>query len=227
MVDIDNALHFIGSDRVAYRMGDVPDRISDSGIEEALNASTTFSCFPMVWNGHPVFYCRLDTETLGFDIATGQWHERASEGQTNWAAGCCIQQADGTPLFGSAITNDLLIHSGWAEGASDLVRTFTAAIPSDGTIPVDEVEIECNSGTGSVADPMVEMRFSRDRGNIWSAWVAKPLGNNGKFRTRPRWRRLGYADAPGLLLQFRVSAAVDFRVSGSTGQESASGRTRA
>lgn len=227
IIELDNAIHFVGSDRVAYRMSAVPERISDHGIEEALANATSCFCFPMIWNGHPVLYLRLDTQTLGFDVATRQWHNRATDGLLNWVAGCCCQQDDGTPLFGSAVGDDLLEHSGWAEGTSDLVRTFTAAIPCDNTAAVDEVEIECNSGVGGVTDPVVEMRYSKDRGHNWSDWLARSLGNAGEYRTRPRWLRLGYADAPGLLLQFRVSDAVDFRVSGSSGQESGAGRTRA
>jgi len=226
MVAMDNALHFIGSDRVAYRMGDVPGRISHNGIEESLNASTGFAAFPMIWNGHPVFYCRLDTETLGFDIATGQWHERATEGLSNWVAGCCTQRADGTPIFGSAVGDDLLEHSGWAEGTSNLVRTLTAAIPADNTIAVDEVELEANTGVISAGSATVEMRFSKDRGHNWSPWRAVSLGSAGDYRARPRWRRLGYVDSPGALLQFRCSDATDFRVSGSAGQESSAGRNR-
>jgi hypothetical protein len=41
----DNSMFFIGSDRVVYRVSDVPERISDHSIEERILASATANVF--------------------------------------------------------------------------------------------------------------------------------------------------------------------------------------
>jgi hypothetical protein len=228
--DLDNALHFVGSDRIIYRMGDVPLRISNHGIEEQLASSATFKLFGFYYQGHAMLCVRLDSGTWGFDVLTGEWHERRTWGLSNWIVGCAAMQDDGTPIFGSAVGDDLLIHSGWAEGTSPLSREFTAAVPLDEAMSVDEVEIEANTGAASLLagdNPQIEMRTSRDRGNTWGPWRAVSLGATGQYRKRPNWRRCGTFGPPGMLCHFRCTDPVPLRVSGASGEQSSAGRARA
>jgi len=229
MVELDNALHFIGDDRVVYRMADVPSRVSDHGIEEQIGKSATFKLFSYLYQGHAFLNVRLDTQTLSFDVVTQKWHERRTWGVANWAACCAAEQADGTAIFGSATGPELLVYSGWAEGSSPLSREFTAAVPSTRSFPLPTVELEANPGTASIsagADPQIEMRSSRDGGNTWGPWRAANLGASGKYRTRPKWRRNGSFDAPGALLHFRCTDPVPLRVSTALSGESSAGRSR-
>lgn len=229
MVELDNALHFIGDDRVVYRMSDVPERISDHGIEEQIVTSTTFRLFRYLFEGHAFLCVRLDDKTLCFDVVTREWHERQTWDVSNWAANCAAEQADGTAIFGSATGPELLVYSGWAEGASPLSREFTAAVPSSRAIQLPSVELEANPGTAPLSAgslPQIEMRASRDGGNTWSAWRAANLGASGKYRKRPKWKRLGSFDAPGALLQFRCTDPVPLRVSSALSGESSAGRAR-
>lgn len=229
MVELDNALHFIGNDRIIYRMGDVPERISNHGIEEQLAASATFRLFRFYYQGHAILCVKLDSGTWGFDVLTNEWHERTSWGLTNWNVQCSAIQSDGTSIFGSATTADLYIHSGWQEAGDALSREFTAAVPLEDPDSIDEVEIEANTGAADLSagdDPQIEMRFSRDRGSTWSDWRAVSLGAVGQYRKRPRWRRLGTFDAPGALLHFRTTDPVPLRVSGAFSEETSSGRSR-
>jgi hypothetical protein len=59
----DNSLFFVGSKRIVFRLSDVPQRISDSGIEERLADSTTARLFTF-WlpGGHEMVALRLDTK---------------------------------------------------------------------------------------------------------------------------------------------------------------------
>jgi hypothetical protein len=235
MVELDNALHFLSTDHVTYRMADVPERISNHGIEEQVANSTTFALFAYYWQGHAVLMERLDTASYGYDVLTGQWHERRTDGVTNWAASSAFQQADGTPLFGASTGPELLEYSGWAEGASVLSREFSAAIPLTSSQIVDSIELECNSGATTdltITNPVIEMRYSRDGGNTWSDWNdaalgSAPVGGTGHYRVRAKWRRLGSFGPPGALFHFRVTDAVPFRVSSAFGEESSAGRARA
>jgi hypothetical protein len=228
MAELDNALHFVGDDRSVYRMSEVPDRISNHGIDEQLAASSTFRLFTYRYQGHAFLNVRLDTKTLGYDAATQEWHERQTWGVGNWAVQCATAQADGTPLFGSATGPELLIYSGWAEGASPLSREFTAAVASTRQFPLDIVELEVNPGSAdfTVPAPQIEMRSSRDGGRTWGPFRSASLGAQGKYRTRPKWRRLGSFDAPGALLHFRVTDPVGLRVSAAISDESSAGRSR-
>jgi hypothetical protein len=228
LVELDNTFHFVGSDRVVYRMGDIPQPISHHGIDEQLSLSSTFQCFTFLWQGHKILCIRLDTSTWCFDSKTGEWHERRSWGEDNWIASCACQQADGTPLFGSAVGPYLLIHDGWQDQDNPFSREFTAALPLQFSSPVDELELEANTGSADliVPNPEIEMRFSRDGGDTWGGWRAKSLGATGKYRKRPKWNRLGNFDAPGALFHFRVTGAIPLRVSGAINEESAAGRAR-
>jgi hypothetical protein len=234
MIEYDNALHFIGNDHTVYRMQDVPTPISNAGIDEKITASTTFALWKYKLESHPILMVRIDNYSYGYDISTGgQWHERRTTLVSNWAAQCAIQQSDGSPMFGSATGNELLVHSGWAEGASELYREFTAAIPLTRSTPLDAVELDCNAGasTDLTINPVIMMRRSRDAGNTWSDWADTALGSagvggTGQYRVRAKWRRLGMFDAPGALLHFRVTDAVPFRVSGAIADESSAGRSR-
>lgn len=237
MTALDNALHFVGNDNVVYRMADVPQRISNHGIEEKVAGSTSWRLFTYNYQGHAFLCLRLDTSTYCYDIATSQWHERRTTGAANWVAQCAVQQADGSPLFGSQTDGKVLIHSGWADGSVELSREFTAAVPLTGSQIIDTIELDCNTGqatalSGAGSAPVIEMRRSRDGGNTWSAWTDAALGNaslggTGQYRKRAKWRRLGSFDAPGALLHFRVTDPVPFRVTGAIGDESSAGRARA
>lgn len=229
MAELDNALHFVGADHCIYRLADVPTRISNHGIEEQVANSASAALFAYTWQGHAILMLRLAAASYGFDVLTGQWHERGTWGQTNWLVCCATQQADGKPLFGSALTNQLLVHdSGWEEASSTFAREFTAAIPLDASQVIDSIELDAN--TGEVADltldPQIMMRCSRDRGETWTAWRSVSLGKTGEYRKLPKWRRLGMFDEPGALFHFRLTDAAPFRVSGSTGETSSAGRGR-
>ncbi len=226
----DNTLFFVGADNRAYRMAEVPQRISDHGMEERIGASSSIKCFTFAWKGHDLFAIRGDDFTLLYDAATGQPCEFQSLTRTNWKA-CCATMIDGEPLFGDDTTGDLLQFSGFADGDAGLERVIAAAFPTSVSVPVDSVEIEVNAGhtpglAGEADNPIVEMRMSRDGGKTFGAWRGQPLGQQGEFRKRARWRRCGYADAPGALFEFRLTDPAGFRVSRVCINESGGGRGR-
>ncbi len=229
-VEMDNALHFIGANKIVYRFGDVPERISDHGIEERLAQSASYSAFTYSWQGHTFFCVRLSQGTWCVDAATRQWHERQTWGMGNWIVTSAVT-IDGTPYFGSSIGDDVLAYSGWDEGAAILLREFSAYFPiKGGSVPVDAIEVEANAGsavgTGIDANPRLEMALSRDGGDTWSNWRSGAMGTAGQYRKRPTFRRCGYFDAPGALFKFRCLEAAPLRVSAVRVNEPASGRSR-
>lgn len=230
-IEFDNALHFIGNDFIVYRMADVPQRISDHGLEERISESTTWSLFEFSYQGHSFLCVRLDSGTWAFDPASQQWTEFQTWGQTNWLAQCAVTLESGTQ-FGSALDGKILEFDGWLDDGDPMVRQFTAAFPiKGGTVPVDMLEVETNAGatmetTGAGSTPLLEMRFSRDGGRTFSTWRTAQLGAMGEYRKRPRYRRCGMFDAPGAVFDFRLADPAPLRVSTVLINESAAGRSR-
>jgi hypothetical protein len=229
----DNALHWVGHDGVIYRMADVPTRMSNHALEERIAQSAHYRMFTFLFEGHSFLCVRLDGGTWVFDPAGGnEWPEFTTFNHGNFLGQCAAMLESGVQ-FGSD-TDGKIYEFGddWTDDGEKLIREFTAGFPiKGGSVPVDLLEIECNPGNIKADDwpgviPQIEMRTSRDRGHNFSMWRTAPLGLEGQYRKRPRWRRLGYFDAPGCMIDFRLTDPTPLRVSGVLINEPAGGRAR-
>jgi hypothetical protein len=234
----DNSFAWIGNNRIIYTAGNVPERVSDAGIEERLAYGTSFSLFTFFFEGHEFLAARVEsvvtaehqTGTWLFDAQTRQWCEFQSYGRTNWRAQCATQDGD---LFGDDETGTIWeFGSGYVDAGGVLERRFRAGYPlSGGTFSADNLRLTANVGetvalTGDYTNPSVEMRTSRDGGRTWGLWRAAPMGAQGNYRTRAEWRRCGMFDDPGMLCEFRCTDPVPFRISGVAVNEAGGGRSR-
>lgn len=200
--------------------------ISNPGLEARIAASTECRLFTFILNGDEFLSLRLDTETQVYNRRTGSWSEFATYGQTNWAAQCF---AGG--VFGSGTDGKTLAWaSDYFELGGVLERRLRGGFPiNSGGVSVDNVQIRVNVGqtaalTGDYAEPQVELRVSRDAGQTWGDWRARSLGEQGQYRKRVQWRRLGMASRPGWLGEVRVTDPVPFRLSGFLINEAYGGR---
>jgi hypothetical protein len=232
LVKMDQGLFFVSNENSAMVFrGGAPERVSDHGIEERLAASASCSCFGYVKEGHSFFCIRLADATFGYDLATSEWCEFATLGLSNFIVQCATTPGP-EPLFGSAQDGKVYAFGGWTDDAYPLERRFTAGIPlSGGTLSMDALSIQANTGwtsllSGQGSDPQVEMRSSRDGGATWGTWRTAPLGGQGDYRARSRWRRCGMFDEPGALSEFRCTDPVGFRMSGVFVNEQGGGRAR-
>jgi hypothetical protein len=226
----DNSLTFVGHDGIVYRIAQVPERISDHGIEERIEASVSVACWGFVYEGHNFFCLRLDQGTWAYDAATGQWCELSTHGRDNFRARCAAVQRR-VLFLGDDSTGQLWNFGGFMDGEDALVREFTGAFPVKGPVSVDNLEVESNSGwtdelAGQGANPVMEMRFSRDAGATWGSWRSASLGAQGEYRARTRWRALGMFDAPVAVFGFRCSDPVPLRVSSVKVNEPGGGRSK-
>jgi hypothetical protein len=190
--------------------------ISNPGLQERLAASATASLFNFFIDGTEFLACRMDNETQVYNTRAGAWHEFASDGETNWLAQC---HAGG--VFGSAVDGKTLeFGDDYQELGGVMERFFTAGAPiNGGGLAVLNMRLRINPGqtdflSGDYADPVIEMRLSRDAGQTWGDWRSTQLGAQGEYRKRVEWRALGLASQPGFLAQFRLSDPVPLRVSG-------------
>lgn len=227
----DNALTIIGNDGIVYRISDVPQRISDHGIEERIEASDTAAAFTFIHEGHNFFCVRLEEGTWAFDVATGQWCEFQTYERDNFRAQCAATQGR-TVLLGDDEDGTVWGLSGYLDGEAHLMRLFTAAFPiRGGSVAVDSLDVETNTGwtedlSGQGADPVLEMRSSRSASATWGDYKSAPLGAQGEYRQRTRYRRVGRFDAPAGVFEFRCSDPVPLRVSGVNVNEPGGGRSR-
>ena len=196
-------------------LSDPDNIISDSGLEAKIEAATSVRLFTYYIEGTEFLAVRLNTETHVFSARSKLWSQNASDGQANWLATC---YAGG--VFGSALNG---VTMAWGANHTDLggimERRFRAgAAINSGGLVVDNLSLRNNPGqtpylTGLYADPEVEMRTSRDGGQTWGEWRSAKLGAQGAYRTKPLWLSLGMFSHPGILVEFRVTDPVPFRVS--------------
>lgn len=209
-------------------MTDESNIISNTGLEERIEAATEVSLFAFLINGIEFLALRLDGETQCFSLRSNLWSEFGSYGAGNW-----VPQCWSNGIFGSSVDGKTFA---WGTGHSDLggvmERRFRGGFPlNGGNVPIKNLRLRSNVGntgalTGDYADPVCEMRYSRDAGRTWSPWRPAPLGAQGKYRTRLEWRRLGTFDDPGALFEFRTTDPVPFRASAVTVNEVGAGRSR-
>lgn len=231
LVGLDNTFLFVGSDGMAYRLGEVPQRISEHGIEERIAGSTSVSAFGFVHEGHSFFCIRLDDATFAYDLATQQWCEFASYDHDNFRARCATMEGS-TAYLGDSESGSVWTFDGHDDDGAALERLFTAAFPiRGGSVSIDNLIIEANVGwtdllAGQGSDPVAEMRSSRDAGATWDDWEPSDLGEQGEYRTKTDWRALGMYDWPGAMFEFRVTDPIGLRISGVFVNEEGGGRSR-
>lgn len=226
----DNGFAWIGNEGgLVYRSGNVPERISDNGIEERINKSASHFVYSFFFEGHEFLAIRLDQGTWLYDASTRTWSEFASYGRGNWRC----QHAIAGPFFGDDQTGAIWrFGAGHQDNGGVLERRFRGGLPiKGGTLTVDNIRFDVNAGktpdlTGFYADPIMEVRFSRDHGQTFAAWKSMSLGRQGKYRTRAERRACGMFDSPSMIFEARCTDPVPFRVSGVTVNEPSGGRSR-
>ncbi|MES2902927.1 MAG: hypothetical protein V4696_01960 [Pseudomonadota bacterium] len=192
-----------------------PDNvISNPGLEEKIEASTECRLFTFLLDGTEMMALRIDAATYVFNPRSQRWSQFASYGEDNWLPRC---YAGG--VFGDDTGRTLAFTTGHADMAGIFERRFRAGFPlNSGGLDIDNIVLRCNVGqtpylTGEYTDPVVEMRLSWDAGQTWDEWEPVTLGEQGQYDVRVMWAGLGMASYPGLLVEFRVSDSVPWRVS--------------
>lgn len=196
-------------------VGDPQNPVSDAGLDEKIAASTNASLWTFVLDGTEFLACTLDTQTYVFSKRSSQWSTFASNGVANWIPQC---YSDG--VFGSSVNGALMAWTALHEDFGGVLeRRFRAGLAiAVGTVPMMNIELKANAGrtpftVGDYATPEVLMRVSRDGGDTWGAWKTISLGTQGQYRKNLRWTSLGHFGHPGILVEFKVTDPVPFRVS--------------
>ncbi len=195
-------------------MSDPDNVISNPGLEEKIAASASCRLFTFLLDATEMMAMRLDESSYVFNPRSARWSQFASYGADNWLPRC---HAGG--VFGDDEGRTLAFTTGHADLAEEMERRFRAGFPlNSGGVALDSILLRTNPGqtpylTGTYAEPVVEMRISRDGGQTWGVWKRRSLGVAGDYRKRVEWRACGMASAPGSLHEFRCTDPVPWRVS--------------
>ena len=235
MVNFDNTAAWVGQDKIVYRGGPVPQRISDYGVEERLAASadSEIHVWTFKWNGHEFLVVNTDQGSFAYDVATQQWAEFKSWNRAGWRAhlGCMV----GSTVYAGDDTNGTiwtLEQDQLLDGTDAIERISSAIIHLTGkpqllnSVHVDISPGQTPSLTGQGSSPVVELRLSRDAGKTFGNWRSAPIGGQGDYRRRSFWTRCGLVDEPGLVLEFRTTDPAPWTLSGVRINELAGGRSR-
>lgn len=205
-------------------MGDPDSVLSNEGLEEKIVASTSVKLWSFFIDATEFLALRLDSHTYVMPVLTRTWHRFKSYGTENWLAQCF---AGGTFGLSDGRTAEW---SGLEDFGGVLEKVFRGGFPVNaGGVVVSNILVRTNPGwttylAGEYADPVMEMRLSRDGGFNWGEWKETSLGAQGNYRKRTEYRACGMASRPGLLAEFRVSAPYDWRISEVLMNESLGGR---
>ena len=229
---VDNALVWIGENRVIYATKAAPERISSSAIEDKLRQCSNISgctAFTAILEGHELYVLNVpgvgtyaydaSRTGQGFNLAAGagrgEWSEWQSWNRTGFR-GRCSFNLGGTVYVGDDTTNALwTLNTGvYTDAGGPLVRVASAFIKVESGSPrCDNLVLHCVQGVGNPVDPgldpKAEMRYSDDGGRTFSDWRSAPMGREGVYLFRASWRRLGAMRAPGRLVEVRVSDPVN------------------
>lgn len=205
---------WVTNDNTVCVNGQKPEPISNAGLNAQIEASAECRLFTFLFDGQEFLALRLDGETHVYGAENRMWSEFVSHGEANWLPKCWA-----AGIFGCSNGATATWGPGYEDFGGELERTFRAGFPlNSGGVTISNVILRSNVGqtpylTGPHADPVVEMRVSRDAGKTWSHWRRQSAGRQGRYRNKVAWRACGMASAPGHLSEFRVASPVAWRVS--------------
>lgn len=194
IVKIDNSLHFVGDDRIVYRLsGYDPIRISTHAIETKIAAASWFRGFTYTEEGHKHYVLNTDVGTFSYDMATGLWHERISYQKDYYRVANAARVYDKT-IMGDAFTGKLYYPSLDAHTENGDVIPVQIDLPTiEGnrrflTMYCLEAYVESGVGNAQDSDPQMIMQYSKDGGRTFGIEQWRPLGAVGEYLTRAVWR---------------------------------------
>ncbi|MDQ2764665.1 MAG: packaged DNA stabilization protein gp10 [Pseudomonadota bacterium] len=229
----DNALFWVGDNRVVFRAENLPARISSNSIDDKLRQCadiTAVTAFATTFEGHELYVLNIpgvgsyayDCSRVGTAMGAyadsysrGEWSEWQSWGHPQFRGQVAIAIDDVT-WCGDDTTNTVWRFQSetFSDGADPLARVASAFIKiEEGRPRCLNLVLQCGVGVGNPVppgvSPVAEMRYSDDLGRTFSRWRSASLGLMGDYLNRAYWQRLGLMRAPGRLVEVRVSDPVN------------------
>jgi hypothetical protein len=223
IAEIDDQVLWVADDKtVRMLQGMEPVKVSNFAIDNYLQNRPGVGdarAFTYTWAGHNYYVLRLDSRCFVFDITTGQWHERSSQGMETWAFNCS-EPGHGRVYFGQDkfsyahrtsplgvfpvffIDDSVYYETAPNTSAQALSYTSVPMAMSWTYQPVwgsgqrifhDRFEIVVQTGVGNSneTDPVVSLEASDDGGETWTSLPDRAMGAQGKTFQRVVWNNLG------------------------------------
>jgi hypothetical protein len=223
IVSLDNTLFFVGTDKTVYRLGGVPERISDNGIEERLRKAeaNAYRAWAFSMDGHSFYVLTIGNEgTFAFDVSMQNWVLFKTYGRETFRAHVGTQSSGSFIMCGDDTTGDIYtMEAGKSTDNGEILeRELT------GFVPIIGKPQRCNDFTVVMAtgqyqageEPSLMFTWSDDMGNTFESWDFLPLGKTGEFWNRVIARQLGAMHPPGRTFKIRYTHNSMFRVSYAT-----------
>jgi hypothetical protein len=207
----DNSLLWVGDDGIVYRVGSVPTRVSDFGIEERLRKR---SGDPSAWtfgaDGHKYYALRIPGQgTFVFDASSGQWSEFRTQFRAEWAPYVGASSPSMT-LAGDDTSGKIWrVDPGVAlDGTLMIERRVTGSVPMTGRGPRND---SFSLGIGCSEDCAVNIRW-KDGNDDYPAFAETLQAEAGANILN--LYRLGAFDKPFRTFEVSITDPGMIRISG-------------
>lgn len=183
-------------------------RISHYGIEQMIQKFIDLpdcvgSSYQIEGHTFLVWTFRNDDKTLVYDISNGQWHEEA------WTDNNGVLHRDRTLLYANAYGK--IVGLDWETGdlvhidpetyedndgtAITCIRSFPHVLSGMNRIThwALVADIQCGTIEDPTRNPILNMRYSDDRGQTFSTTLQTSMGMTGQYDTSPQFNNLGMA----------------------------------
>lgn len=212
VLPFDNTVIFVGDDAIVYRFGNIPQRISDHGIEQRLRDRTDLPSACLVEaDGHKHYVLKIPGQgSFGFDPSTQQWCEMASFDYDEWRPHVSAQIEAGTWILGAADTGTVWLYDPDAvtDDGDVIERIISGTVPLMGLPPRND---SISIGAGGSANYSLQFRWKDGQDDFPDLYeqleVRAPADIISIYR-------LGAPEQPFRTFELRITDAVRARISG-------------
>jgi hypothetical protein len=211
---MDIALFWLARDRqgigiVVKSDGYGLSRISTHAIEQDFQSYSTTNdaigyCHQIDGHAFYVLTFPAQNKTWAYELATGQWHERASaDGNGNLVRhrGNCFAFVYGSGHVGDYQNGSLYVYDDtyFLDGTTPItrIRTFPHLVNDGKRITyasfIADIEVGQTGGVLTDTPWLISLRWSDTRGASWGNSVIQTMGAGGELYVSPQWQRLGMA----------------------------------
>lgn len=213
LAEIPNGVFFVGSDGVAYLGSNGGmDRVSTTAVESSIEHEDPQGALYYEDEGHKFCALLFDSRPAWvYDIAVGEWHERAEGNDLGpWSVQACCKAYGGYIAGTKTGMLARFSRTGKDNGLTMVKRAVGRTYGGDmQRFRVHEVALPVKVGTTTDSD-IIELRVSRDHGRTWSDAMPRPLGAIGEYARRIVWKRLGQFEQITLEITYAGSADITF-----------------
>lgn len=196
---IGGSVYWLSNDNTVRRLsGAQTEIISTVGISKYITNATAAYGFAYTFEDKHYYVLCLPTVTLEYDILAQEWHHRETYEEDIWNVLTVIEGYDKRLVMSSTsgavgtFSNSTFTEFG---SPQEIAWTYQELEAEGRNMIVDRLEISMGTGvgiaTGQGSDPLIDLWVSKDGGKTFDHFEAKKMGEQGEYRDRVVFRRLG------------------------------------